>query len=102
MTPPRRARTFFLVWIALLALLALSCGSALVELGAYNTVLNFAIAASKALLVGLFFMHLERASPLTRVFAVTAVFMLLVLFALSAADYTTRHTAPAVWSQPPH
>lgn len=95
-----------LVWIALMALLALTCGSAFVHLGAWNGVVNLAIAAIKVLLVALFFMHLDSGSALIRIYAATALFALSLLFSLSLGDYATRtlHTAPfqTPHQAPPH
>jgi cytochrome c oxidase subunit IV len=99
MNPPP-VRTYVATWAALLLLLALTCASAFVPLGAFNSIVNFAVAAVKALLVAVFFMHLRHASALTRVFAAVALFMLALLFGLSGADYATRHIAPAGWSAP--
>ena len=92
--------SYFATWAALMLLLALTTASAFVPLGAWNAMINFIIAAMKALLVAAFFMHLSRASGLTRVVAVTAIFMLALLFALSGTDYATRNVAPAAWSAP--
>jgi len=101
---PRRgveaARPYVLTWIALLVLLAASVASAFVPLGIFNTVVNLGIALAKALLVAWFFMHLTHASLLTRVFAAAALFMLVLLFGLTASDYATRPAAPAPWSPP--
>jgi cytochrome c oxidase subunit 4 len=77
-------------WALLLALLALTCGSAYVPLGAFNVWLNFAIATAKALLVAWVFMHLGRGSALVRLFAGAGFLWLLFFAALSAADYLTR------------
>jgi cytochrome c oxidase subunit IV len=83
-------KTLTWTWVALLALLAVTCGSAYIPLGAFNTWLNFAIATAKALLVAWVFMHLGRAPALVRLFAGTGFAWLLFLAALSAADYLTR------------
>lgn len=87
-------------WAALMILLALTCGSAYLSLGKWNTTLNLGIAAAKALLVAIFFMHLRHATALIRLFAVTAIFMLALLFGLSSGDYATRTIAPAAWTKP--
>ena len=94
------ARPYVLTWVALMLLLAATTASAFVPLGAFNTVLNLGIALLKALLVAWFFMHLTHASALTRTFAVSAVFMLALLFALTWSDYATRPVAPAPWWAP--
>jgi cytochrome c oxidase subunit IV len=92
--------SYFVTWLALMVLLALTTASAFFPLGAWNPIINFSIAAMKALLVAAFFMHLDRASGLARVVAATAIFMLALLFALSGSDYATRNVAPAAWSAP--
>jgi cytochrome c oxidase subunit IV len=97
---PPPVRTYVATWAALMLLLALSCASAFVPLGAFNSIVNFAVAAAKALLVAVFFMHLLHASSLTRIFAAVALFMLALLFGLSSADYATRHIVPAPWAAP--
>jgi cytochrome c oxidase subunit IV len=97
MNPPP-LRTYIRTWAALLALLALTCGSAFIPLGPVNTLLNFAVAVAKALLVATFFMHLRYAPALVRILAVTALFMLALLFALSGTDYATRQVTDAPWS----
>lgn len=80
----------FLVWIALLVLLALTVGSAYVPMGVLNTVANLGIAAAKASLVAVFFMGLRRPDPLLRLAAAAAFFWLLTMFALTLSDFLTR------------
>ena len=53
--PP--ARTYVLVWVALIVLLLVTLGSAYVQLGRLNSAINLAVAVVKALLVVFFFMH---------------------------------------------
>ncbi|GAB3401122.1 Caa(3)-type oxidase subunit IV [Massilia agilis] len=93
--------TLVKVWIALLALLALSAASAWLRLGAWNSVANLGIAVLKALLVALFFMRLATGGALLlRVVALTALFTLALLLALSGSDYATRELFRAPWDQP--
>ncbi len=94
-------RRSMLVWAALMVLLLLTFGSAYLKLGAWNSAINLAIAVAKALLVALFFMHLRRGSNLVRIFAVTALVTLALLFGLSHADYATRGIHWAPWQTPP-
>lgn len=82
------------VWFALLALLVLTVIGAHLPLGAFNIVLALGIAAAKAVLVGLFFMHLRRPDPLLRLAASAAALWILFLFSLCFADILTR-PAPA-------
>lgn len=96
----KHEKTFVFVWVALLALLAATAGSALLHLGEWNSVLNLAIAAAKAALVLLFFMRLRSSHVLVRLAALTGVAALAILFALSGSDYATRTPAPAPWQAP--
>ena len=94
-------RTLVVVWLALLALLALTCASAFVPMGAFNGIANFAVAALKAALVALFFMHLMKGKPLHRLAGLSALFILALLLGLSQSDYVTRAQQPSAWQQPP-
>ena len=85
--PP--ARTYVLVWVALLALLLLTLGSAYVPLGRLNAAINLAIAAAKALLVVFFFMHLRSAHSMLRTAA--GFFWLAILIGLSLTDFAVRY-----------
>lgn len=93
-------RPMILTWGALLVLLLLSAGSALLPLGWFNTAIGLVIAVLKALLVAIVFMRLRRSHALLRLAAVTGVVMLALLFILSGADYATRPLLPASWQQP--
>jgi cytochrome c oxidase subunit 4 len=84
-------------WIALLALLGLTLGSAYLPMGAANTALNYAIALAKAAIVMVVFMHAARGDGFVRVLALAGLVWLLMLGALGLADYATR--APANGSQ---
>lgn len=79
------------VWLALLLLLGLTVGSAYIPLGAFNGIINYAVAAAKAALVLIFFMHLDRSRALLRLAALTGLFWLLFLFSLAFGDYLTRN-----------
>jgi cytochrome c oxidase subunit 4 len=94
------ARKLGAVWLALLVLLALTCGSAFIPMGVWNSVANFGIAIAKALLVAWFFMHLSSARAVHRLVAIAALFTLSLLVALTFADYATRVRYPAPWQAP--
>jgi cytochrome c oxidase subunit 4 len=79
-----------LVWLALLLLLGLSVGSAYIPLGIMNGLINYGIAATKAALVLVFFMHLDRSRALLRLAALSGIFWVTFLFSLSFGDYLTR------------
>lgn len=87
---PLTLRRHLLVWLALLVLLALTAGSALLPLGAFNAVSNFAIAAVKSALVLVFFMHVTRGEPAVRVVAAAGLLWLGFLVALSLTDFLAR------------
>jgi cytochrome c oxidase subunit 4 len=78
------------VWVALLMLLAATVASAYIPLGAFNTVLNMAIAAMKVALIAVFFMKLRSSKPLVRLVSVAGIFWLILMFSLTAGDYLMR------------
>lgn len=79
---------------ALMALLALTWSIGYVNLGSFNLVVALGISISKALLVGLFFMHIKGSSRLLHLAATAGVIWLLVLFSLTLTDYFTRGWVP--------
>jgi|SRR5579871_209877 len=79
-----------LTLVLLMALLVITFILAHVDLGLLNTSVGLAIAAIKALLVGLFFMNLWWSDGLHRVFAIAGAFMLAILFSLALADFLSR------------
>jgi cytochrome c oxidase subunit IV len=87
---PPTLRMNLWVLVALLALLALTVGSAHLELGPFNVIVSLAIAIAKALLVMTFFMRLNTDSPLLRIVAASGFAWLSVLIALAIADLLTR------------
>jgi cytochrome c oxidase subunit IV len=84
------ARAIWRCWAALVLLLALTTGLAFVSLGVAQLGVSLAIACTKALLVLLLFMELKASSGLVRVFACAGFFWLLIMIALTSADYTHR------------
>jgi cytochrome c oxidase subunit 4 len=78
------------VYIALLGLLALTVGTAQLDLGFANTVLNLLIAAAKAVLIGLFFMHLRRSGLLISLSLGVTAFWMLILFGMTLVDFVSR------------
>jgi len=85
-------KTYFAVWIALLAGTGLTYWAALIDLGRFNSALALIIATTKALLVALFFMHLKGASEkLLKLVVVSTIFFLILLLGLSLFDYGTRY-----------
>lgn len=89
--PVARARTYVLVWLALIGLLAVTLASAYVPLGWANSAINLAIAVAKALLVAFFFMHLRSAHYMLRIAAMAGFFWLAILIGLSLTDFAIRY-----------
>ena len=84
-------KTYFVVWIALMALMALTAGLSRIDLGQWSTVVAMAIAVAKALLVILFFMHVRyEDQKITWIVVIAGFFWLAILLALSMTDYLTR------------
>lgn len=77
-------------WLALMLLLAATTALAFVPLGTANLFISLGIAVAKALLVLLFFMELRAGTALVRVFAAAGFFWLMIMIALTSADYTHR------------
>jgi cytochrome c oxidase subunit 4 len=84
-------KTYFAVWVSLLIGTFLTYEVAKIDLGPFNAAAALIIATTKALLVALFFMHLKGAQErLLKLVVVSTIFFLLILMALSMADYATR------------
>ena len=84
-------KTYFAVWISLLAGTFLTYKAAFIDLGRFNAAVALTIATAKALLVALFFMHLRHAHErLLKLVVIATIFFLFILIALSMADYGTR------------
>jgi cytochrome c oxidase subunit IV len=87
------------LWVlaALLTLLAISAGTALLKLGVFNTVINLSVSVLKTLLVMGVFMHETEARNLTRLTSALGFLWLLMLLSLSLLDFLTRVPVPAPW-----
>ena len=84
-------KTYFVVWVALMALMVLTAGLSRIDLGEWSTVVAMAIAVIKALLVILFFMHVRyEDQKITWVVIIAGFFWLGILLALSMTDYLSR------------
>ena len=92
-------KTYLLVWASLLILLAITVGAAYIHLGWLNPAVAVGIAATKALIIILYFMHVRYSSKVVWVFVGAGFFWLGILFTLALADYLTRAylPAPTIW-----
>jgi cytochrome c oxidase subunit 4 len=84
------AGTIWRCWLALIILLSLTTALAFAPLGTATLFVSLTIAVTKALIVLLFFMELKASTALVRVFAAAGFFWLLIMIALTTADYTHR------------
>jgi cytochrome c oxidase subunit IV len=81
---------YFTIYAILMVCTYLTWQVAYFDLGAFNTVAALGIAAFKAVLVALFFMHLRESPRLTSAVVVGSLFWLVILLALTMSDYLTR------------
>ena len=79
-----------LVWIGLLALLAVNIGLTFLPLGRAKTAVNLAVAVVQASLMFTVFMRLNRASALVKLTAAAGLVWLSFLFLIGSADFLTR------------
>jgi cytochrome c oxidase subunit 4 len=83
-------RPLFLIWAALLVVLAISIAGSFVFTGPLNLLVSFGTATLKAMLIFWFYMHLKEESGLNRIFAIGAIVWLVLLLSLPALDFVTR------------
>jgi cytochrome c oxidase subunit IV len=83
-------RVYYAIFAILMFCTYLTVQIAFLDLGPLNIVAALTIAAFKAVLVVLFFMHVKYSSRLTWAVVVGSVFWLGILLALTMGDYLTR------------
>jgi cytochrome c oxidase subunit 4 len=88
--PTVRPYAYVLVFLALLALTAATVALSSVDLGPWHSTVGLTIAAAKALLIMLFFMHLLHTKSVLWVMALSGLFWLGILLFLTLTDYATR------------
>jgi cytochrome c oxidase subunit IV len=81
---------YLLIYGLLMALLIATVCAASVDLGPWNVVIALVIAAIKAVLVILFFMHVRHSTRLTWIFVGAAFVWLGLLLGLTMTDYASR------------
>jgi cytochrome c oxidase subunit 4 len=88
--------TYWVVFFALMVLLIATVAAAFIphQGGVFNVWIALAIAAIKATLVILFFMHVVEANRLTKLFVAGTFIWLVVMFAFTFTDYLSRE-----WTQ---
>ena len=83
-------KTYAIIFITLVVLTVVTYRASLIDLGVMNVVVALAIAATKASLVALFFMHARWSPRLTQLVIASSIFWLFILLALTLADYIAR------------
>jgi cytochrome c oxidase subunit 4 len=83
-------KLYLLVYGLLMFLLIATVIAAAFDLGRFNAVIALVIAAIKAILVILFFMHVRHSSRITWIFVAAAFLWLGLLVGLTMTDYASR------------
>ena len=83
-------RTYLVIFLALMALTAITVAVAFLHLGPLNDIAAMGIAITKACLVILYFMHVRHSSRLTKAVVVAGFLWLLFLIGFTMSDYLTR------------
>lgn len=95
-SPGPSAGLYWLIFAALMVLLAMTVGIAYFDLGALNIIAMLTIAVLKAVLIILYFMHVRYSSRMVWLFAGASFFWVLILFVFLFADYMTRQQMPPI------
>jgi cytochrome c oxidase subunit IV len=82
--------TYLAVFAGLLVLLAVTVGVSFLDLGVFSKILAVTIAATKAILIFTYFMHLRYSPRLVWVFAGIGFLWFILLFAITMGDYMAR------------
>ncbi|MCF6286948.1 MAG: cytochrome C oxidase subunit IV family protein [Candidatus Hydrogenedentes bacterium] len=96
-------KTYATVLGCLFVLMAATIGASYIHLGStYNLLLALFIALCKMSLIVMFFMHVKYSSKLTKVFAASGFFWLIIFFTLLFADYMARHLSTSPFAGSPY
>jgi cytochrome c oxidase subunit 4 len=87
-------RTYFFVFVALMALLVLTVVVSWIPLGSGNLAVAMTIGIIKATLIILFFMHVRYSSKLVWVFAASSFVWLAIMLLITFSDYLSRGWIP--------
>jgi cytochrome c oxidase subunit 4 len=83
-------RTNIITFVVLLLLLFATIGAAYLPLGQWHLPVALSFAAAKAILIGLFFMHLYYARHFTWIVSIAALLWLGIFVTLTLSDYLWR------------
>ena len=91
-------RIYVMIFLALLVGTALTVMAAFVDFPwQLNTIVAMTIAITKATFVVLYFMHARYSARLVWVIVASALFWLVIMFALTFSDYWTRSWIPSAY-----
>jgi cytochrome c oxidase subunit IV len=91
-------RVYVTIFLVLLAGTALTVLAAFQDFPWYfNTIVAMTIAVTKATFVVLYFMHVRYSTRLVWVIVASALFWMVILFALTFSDYQTRGWIPSAY-----
>ncbi|MCB0156080.1 MAG: cytochrome C oxidase subunit IV family protein [Anaerolineae bacterium] len=95
-------KTYLIVFGLLMLLMAATIAAAFVDFGPLGLPIALAIAATKAVLVILYFMHIKFEGRLMAVFAAAGFFFLLVLVTFTLGDFIARDISlsPSTYAVP--
>ncbi|HWB83319.1 MAG TPA: cytochrome C oxidase subunit IV family protein [Bryobacteraceae bacterium] len=83
-------RTYSLVFLGLIVLTVVTTLVAFVDLGPFSVVVALAIAASKMMLVALFFMHVRHSTKLVKLVVGCGLLWLGFMLLFTLTDFVTR------------
>ena len=83
-------RVYFIVWAALLVLTAVTVGVSYVDMKNVTVLTAMLIAATKSMLVLLYFMHIRFEKPMYSVMILAAMMTYGIFVALTFVDYVYR------------
>lgn len=92
-------KTYLTIFTLLIVLLLVTVGAWYIDqhvhsLGQFSTPIAMAIAAAKAVVIVLFFMHVKFSSRLVQIFSCTGIAFISIMFLLTFNDYGTRPWLP--------
>ena len=83
--------TVLLIYVVLVAGALLTIGVSFAGLGDKAIWIHMLISVAQVSLVAYYWMHLQRSDSVTWLVALSALFIMIILFALPLGDYLTRH-----------
>jgi cytochrome c oxidase subunit 4 len=84
------AKSYYIVYIILIALTLLTCALSLMPQVGWHATLGLGIASLKAVLIAVFFMHILSADRLPWLTLAAGILWFSILLGLTLSDYLTR------------